>query len=64
MSNHAGRLDRLVGDLLDLAKLDANRFTLSPRPVDFGVVVGRTVAGLVPRASGHGLELRHRPGPA
>lgn len=32
----AERLSRLVGDLLDLAKLDANRFTLVEEEVDLG----------------------------
>jgi signal transduction histidine kinase len=57
IGNHADRLERLVGDLLDLAKLDANRFQLHLQPFDIGVAVGRTVAGLVPSAERFGLEL-------
>lgn len=65
IASNARRLERLVGDLLDLAKLDANRFTLQLEPVDAGVTVGRTVAGLLPRARRHGVEIRFdNPAPA
>lgn len=64
IANHADRLERLVGDLLDLARLDANQFRLHLQSVDAGVAVGRTVAGLVPQAERHGLALRfHNHGP-
>lgn len=55
IGNQANRLERLVGDLLDLARLDANRFQLHLQEADVAVVVGRTVAGLQPRAEKHGL---------
>ncbi len=57
IQNHAGRLNRLVGDLLDLAKLDANRFRFDLRPFDLGVLAGRTVAGQTKQAEQHGLDL-------
>ncbi|MEM7324626.1 MAG: HAMP domain-containing sensor histidine kinase [Actinomycetota bacterium] len=57
IGNHADRLNRLVGDLLDLAKLDANRFQFDIRPFDLGVLAGRTVAGLSNQAASHGLTL-------
>ncbi len=57
IGNQATRLDRLVGDLLDLAKLDANRFRLDLRPVDLGVVAGRTAAGLAPQATQDGIAI-------
>lgn len=64
IGNHSARLERLVGDLLDLAKLDANRFQLKLREFDLAVAVGRTVAGLTPGAESHGLALRfEHPGP-
>lgn len=59
IGDHAARLDRLVGDLLDLAKLDANRFRLDLRRVDLSVLAGRTAAGLVPEAAQHGVALTH-----
>jgi len=57
IATHASRLERLVGDLLDLAKLDANRFTLHLHRLDAAVVTGRTVAGLAPSAGQQGLAL-------
>ncbi len=67
IGNQAARLERLVGDLLDLARLDANRFQLRIQEVDVAVVVGRTVAGLERRATAAGLSCRfdnHGPAPA
>ena len=58
IGNHATRLDRLVDDLLDLARLDANRFQLNPRPFDLSVLAGRTVAGLSNQAGSHGISLQ------
>ncbi len=46
IKSNTDRLDMLVGDLLDLARLDANRFRLDIRSFDLGVVAARTVAGL------------------
>lgn len=51
------RLERLVADLLDLAKLDARQFSLQPRPVDVREVVTETAEGLGPAAAEAGLVL-------
>lgn len=53
----ARRLERLVADLLDLARLDAHQFSLHPRPVDARTVVYDAVAGFVPSARDWGLRL-------
>ncbi|MHB1713125.1 MAG: sensor histidine kinase, partial [Acidimicrobiales bacterium] len=53
----ARRLERLVQDLLDLARLDADRFSLDIRPVDCADIVRRVVEGFRPQAIGLGLEL-------
>ncbi|MBI2168715.1 MAG: HAMP domain-containing histidine kinase [Actinobacteria bacterium] len=53
----ARRLERLVADLLDLARLDARQFTLRPRSTDPAEVVRATVAGLDPLASEFGVAL-------
>ena len=59
----ATRLERLVQDLLDLARLDAKQFTLARDVVDAGVISGRTVAEQQASAAGEGVELRfHRHG--
>ncbi|HLH27288.1 MAG TPA: HAMP domain-containing sensor histidine kinase, partial [Acidimicrobiales bacterium] len=55
----ARRLERLVQDLLDLARLDANRFSLELRSTDAASVAREVVEGFRPRAVeiGLGLEL-------
>ncbi|MGH1489304.1 MAG: sensor histidine kinase [Acidimicrobiales bacterium] len=58
ISSQAHRLEHLVGDLLDLARLDANRFTLQSQTFDLAVVAGRSVAGMVNRAEKRGIALR------
>ncbi len=49
ISSEARRLERLVQDLLDLARLDADRFSLDLRPVDAAFVVRQVVDGFRPR---------------
>jgi len=53
------RLERLVGDLLDLAKLDAQHFELHRIDADLGDLVGRTVAAFQAEASAAGTALRY-----
>ncbi len=53
----ARRLERLVADLLDLARLDAHEFSLTPRPVDAAEVVGEAVAAFHPSAQEIGVDL-------
>lgn len=57
IGNNAHRLHRLVGDLLDLATLAANRFRFDVRPFNLAVLAGRTAAGQVRQAEQHGLTL-------
>ncbi len=58
IGEHAERLERMVTDLLDLARLDSNRFTLNLTPVDLTVVAGRAVAGMHPLADQADRRLR------
>jgi hypothetical protein len=53
----ARRLERLVGDLLDLATLQARRFALQTRPVDLEAAAAATAASFAPAASELGLAL-------
>ena len=53
----ARRLERLVGDLLALARLDARRFALEPRPVDVGELVVDAAEGFRPAAEDAGIAL-------
>jgi len=58
----ARRLERLVADLLDLARLDAHEFSLTPQRVDAREVVGSTVQGFGPAAQEWGVRLQLTPG--
>jgi signal transduction histidine kinase len=53
----ADRLERLVADLLDLARIDAHQFSLSPRPFDLAATVRTSVEAFLPAAADLGIEL-------
>ena len=53
----ARRLERLVGDLLDLAKLDARAFSLDLGTVDAAAVAADTAEGFRPAADAAGVTL-------
>jgi len=57
IAGESRRLERLVRDLLDLAKLDARQFSLDVRRVDLAEVVADTAEGFRPAADDAGLEL-------
>jgi two-component system sensor histidine kinase BaeS len=57
IASEANRLERLVADLLDLARLDAHQFSLSPRPFDVGTTVRTAVDAFIPAAADLGVEL-------
>ncbi len=57
ISHNANRLGRLVGDLLDLGKLEAKQFRFDIQNFDAAEVVGATAAGLVPSADERGVDL-------
>jgi two-component system OmpR family sensor kinase len=57
IASEAQRLERLVADLLQLAKLDARAFSLSPCEVDLREVVADASAGLESLAARHGVRL-------
>jgi two-component system sensor histidine kinase BaeS len=61
----ARRLERLVADLLELARLDAREWVLHPGPVDVAEVVRHTSLALEPAAREVGLQLvvAGEPGP-
>jgi len=64
IETEARRLERLVADLLDLARLDAHEFSLTVRPTDAREVVETTVAGFRPAARDYGITLLVHPGDA
>jgi signal transduction histidine kinase len=57
IGSEARRLERLVADLLDLARLDAREFSLNPRTVDAAEVVAEAVEAFRPAASEAGVQL-------
>ena len=56
----AERLSRLVGDLLDLAKLEADRFALVEEEVDVGRLVEQAFQTFGEEARRRGIEFEHR----
>jgi signal transduction histidine kinase len=60
ISSESRRLERLVADLLDLARLDAHEFSLYPAPIDARAVVADAVEAFRPAAADIGVELVFR----
>jgi signal transduction histidine kinase len=56
VSEEALRLERLVGDVLDLAKLDARRFALLREEVDMRALCERAYAAFAEEARARGIE--------
>jgi signal transduction histidine kinase len=52
------RLERLVGDILDLAKLDAHRFTVLSEEVDMEQLVGRAYETFAEQAKQRSIDYR------
>jgi signal transduction histidine kinase len=57
IASEARRLERLVGDLLTLARLEAHRFTLNPKRTDVSDLVTDTADGFLPQAERNDLAL-------
>jgi two-component system, OmpR family, sensor kinase len=64
IASEAGRLERLFQDLLDLARLDARRFTIDVRRVDLPEVAATAAEGLRIRFEEAGLPLAVETPPA
>lgn len=56
-SGNADDLDRLVGQLLDFARIEAERVRIEPQALDAGALVEGVVASLAPALSGHHVEV-------
>jgi signal transduction histidine kinase len=61
IASEADRLDRLVADLLTLARLDGRAFALHPSVHDLTVPVNDAVRAFVPAAEAAGLTVSVRP---
>jgi two-component system sensor histidine kinase BaeS len=55
----ADRLERLVGDVLDLAKLDAHRFTVLKEEVDMGRLVDQVYSAFGEEARRRGIDYEY-----
>ena len=58
ISREAARLERLVGDVLDLAKLDAHRFTVTREEVDMARLCEQAYAAFAEEARRRGIDYR------
>jgi signal transduction histidine kinase len=58
----SSRLERLVGDVLDLAKLDTRRFTLRREEVDMGRLLERAYSAFAEEARRRGIDYRQEIG--
>ncbi|MBT2541628.1 HAMP domain-containing histidine kinase [Streptomyces sp. ISL-44] len=64
LAGETRRLDRFLGDLLDLARLEADDFRLDVAPADLCAVVAEAAAFWTGPCARHGVELRlEQPGP-
>jgi two-component system sensor histidine kinase BaeS len=57
ISAESRRLERLVADLLDLARIDARQFSLAPRPIDAAETIRTAVDAFRPAAVELGITL-------
>jgi signal transduction histidine kinase len=64
ISAEARRLERLVGDVLDLAKLDARRFTVLHEEVDMARLLEQAYAVFGEEAKRRGIEYRRSVAPS
>ncbi len=62
--DNARRMQRLVDDLLDLARIESGRWQLAPGPADLAALSREVWAPLAERASQRGVELVVEPGAA
>ena len=60
IANETARLERLVGDVLDLAKLEAHRFTLLTEEVDMGRLCEQAYAAFGEEARRRGIDYEKR----
>jgi PAS domain S-box-containing protein len=56
----AGRMDHLIGDLLDMASIQANGLSVERRPVEFSAVLDEALEAHAREAKEKGVVLRHK----
>ncbi len=57
------QMNRLIGDLMDVASLDAGRLRVEPVPQDVSVLVRETMDAFLPPATAQGITLTSEVGP-
>jgi signal transduction histidine kinase len=57
MARSCDRMIRLIGDILDLSKLEAHRLAMDPVPMDLGTLVAEVVQGFSPSAEQRGIRV-------
>jgi two-component system phosphate regulon sensor histidine kinase PhoR len=57
IERNAGRLGELIGDLLDLSRIEAKEYRLKVAPLDLGALCEKTLAPFAERASSRGIRL-------
>lgn len=57
LQRNANRLKRLVDEMLDVSRIDANRVVLHPSPIDLGEVVREVLVELQPLARAKSLDI-------
>lgn len=61
ISSNIRRLERLIADLLDLARIESGRLTLHPTRIELPQLAGEVVADLAPLAEARRVSIRLRP---
>jgi two-component system sensor histidine kinase/response regulator len=57
MANSCARMIRLIGDILDVSKLEAGKLSLQPKPIDLGALVEDGVEQMRPVAAQKAIKL-------
>ncbi|MCY1083710.1 sensor histidine kinase [Archangium lansingense] len=57
IQHFTARMNRLIGDLLDIVSIEAGKLTVEPRPEDAILLVRETVEAFQPTASAKGISL-------
>ncbi|MGB1697004.1 MAG: ATP-binding protein [Thermoplasmatota archaeon] len=64
LRRNVGRLEHLIGDLLEVARMDNADLTLKRTPVDVGTLIAEAVETFAPMAEANDIQLKVEPGTA
>ncbi|MCA1662954.1 MAG: HAMP domain-containing histidine kinase [Myxococcales bacterium] len=57
IERYSGRMDRLIGDLIDVARMEEGTLSVFPEPTDVAILVRELTQGMAEAAAGRGIEL-------